>query len=304
MIYFIRWKKRLWLFHLLLLLPSYPFLAATFSISLRSNSDNALKVLSQNAEVFNLYKYDQKVDTVLSERSINWLVDYEADVKCVQEYYCHSGSTVFNVPNQMNTRGYSHYVEKIILRNTHGGKFGLAIFSKYPIVNSGEIRDERGNYQKAHYADIQLPDNSVVRIYNVHLQSMAIDEDSIFESQSIRESYNYTSMKLKDGFSRRAQQVDHLIKSVSNCPYPVILCGDLNEVPYSYVYFRLKKSLQSSFEAAGNGFGYSYNGRLFFLRIDHQFYSDKLQALDFKTLRSVKFSDHFPIVGSYTTHKK
>jgi len=91
-----------------------------------------------------------------------------------------------------------------------------------------------------------------------------------------------------------------LIEFVEASPHPVICAGDFNELPYSFSYQMLKRHLRNSFEESGRGFGFTYNGNtLSMLRIDNQFYSAPLRSVDFQTVDSVKFSDHFPLKGSY-----
>ncbi|NJK84303.1 MAG: hypothetical protein HC912_11470 [Saprospiraceae bacterium] len=86
---------------------------------------------------------------------------------------------------------------------------------------------------------------------------------------------------------------------ILNSPYPVVICGDFNEMPYSYAYMRLRRHLHDAFSYAGRGFGFSYNGRLFFLRIDYQLFSEGLRASAFRTRRDITYSDHFPLEATY-----
>ena len=62
---------------------------------------------------------------------------------------------------------------------------------------------------------------------------------------------------------------------IERSPYPVILCGDFNEVPYGYAYGRVRKQLRNAFENSGTGFGFTYNKAPRYIRIDNQFYSNK-----------------------------
>src|SRR5690606_3320508 len=101
--------------------------------------------------------------------------------------------------------------------------------------------------------------------------------------------------KLKNGIQMRASQVKILSEHIQNSPYPVILAGDFNDVPYSYTYFTLRSILRNAFEEAGRGFGFTYNQVLFFLRIDNIFFGEGLEAKVFKTHREVDYSDHYPI---------
>ena len=93
----------------------------------------------------------------------------------------------------------------------------------------------------------------------------------------------------------RTIQISILKKHMANSPFPVILAGDFNDLPYSYTYFSLKEDLENAFEKKGRGFGFTYNKVLFFLRIDNIFYENPMEVLQFKTLREVDYSDHYPI---------
>ena len=65
-------------------------------------------------------------------------------------------------------------------------------------------------------------------------------------------------------------------------------------------YQKLKKYLYSSFENGGRGFGFTFNGQLFFLRIDNQFYGEGIKLTEFVTHRKVKHTDHYPISAKYS----
>jgi endonuclease/exonuclease/phosphatase family metal-dependent hydrolase len=172
-----------------------------------------------------------------------------------------------------------------------------------PIVHSGEVKIAGGKpYQHAIFADINMG-RDTLRVYNIHLQSMHIDEEKIDDFGRASENYLDIARKLKFGFRERARQVDNLLLHIHRSPHPVVVCGDFNDIPYSYTYFSLKKYLSNAFEEAGNGMGFSYNGKLFFLRIDNQFFSPELEAVDFVTHRDVPFSDHFPVRSYYTWQK-
>ena len=129
---------------------------------------------------------------------------------------------------------------------------------------------------------------------------MSIDVENVVNTEKLARSYKDTGYRLRNGFISRAQQVKGLVESIKSCKYKMILCGDLNEIPYSYAYFSLRNLLHNAFEKAGNGFGFTYNGKLFFLRIDNQFFSEDLQSHSFMTHRNIDYSDHFPLTATYS----
>ena len=91
---------------------------------------------------------------------------------------------------------------------------------------------------------------------------------------------------------------------IETSPYPVICAGDFNDMPYSYSYQFMKRTLKNAFEEVGTGLGFTYNGNtLRVLRIDNQFYSPGVSAEQFETLTQIKFTDHFPVRGLYSLNR-
>lgn len=151
-------------------------------------------------------------------------------------------------------------------------------------------------------ADIRIG-RDTVRVIGLHLYSMTLGLGKLAqqrEMEGIKAEGRITLRKMKNGFTRRAEEFTVLQKWIKTSPYPVLVCGDFNEVPYSYIYGQLRKSLSNSFEERGQGFGFTYNHLPYFIRIDHQFYDhERLTLLNFDTYSKVKYSDHYPIMGTY-----
>ena len=94
-------------------------------------------------------------------------------------------------------------------------------------------------------------------------------------------------------------EINLIIEHAKKSPHRFIICGDFNEIPYSYNYLKLRRIADNSFEKAGNGFGFTMNNRLFFLRIDHHFVSEGVKPLFFRVDKSINKSGHFPTKGLY-----
>jgi endonuclease/exonuclease/phosphatase family metal-dependent hydrolase len=77
-------------------------------------------------------------------------------------------------------------------------------------------------------------------------------------------------------------------------PYPVIVCGDFNDVPNSYAYRTIGKGLQNAFTEKGRGIGRTFTGISPTLRIDNIFVAENFEVKQFLRLRQ-QLSDHFPI---------
>jgi endonuclease/exonuclease/phosphatase family metal-dependent hydrolase len=298
MIINIRILKTGFFYHLIMIIMGFAFIKVSYSLSINDDRGK-LKVLSYNVRVFNNYSSLRNEEFISSKKMISWAVNNNAPIKCFQEYYNNDKSDIFNVKNKLINAGWTHHHFKVLLRDRAKAEFGMAVFSKFPIIDTGEIYSEGGDFLNSIFADIVI-DHDTVRIYNTHLESMSIDENNVLDTDKLAKSYKDTGYRLRNGFISRAHQVKALTENIDNCPYKVILCGDLNEMPYSYPYFKIRRSLNNAFEKAGNGFGFTYNGKLFFLRIDNQYFSKEIKIHDFMTHRNVDFSDHFPITANYS----
>ncbi len=291
--------NRVFFYHLIALILGLPFILVTLRIHVHQEGTGKLSVLSYNVRILNNYAHLRNKDFESSKKMIEWSVRDDSDIKCFQEFYNKDDSDIFNVVEKMRAAGWKHVYFKKLLIDRSKAEFGTVIFSKYPIVSQGAIYDDAGQYQKAVFADIRYKEDTI-RIYNIHLKSMSINVENVIDAEKLSRSYKQTVDRLRNGFVYRSGEVNLLVQHISESPHPVILSGDLNDMPYSYSYFKLRSLLSNAFEKAGNGFGFTYNGKLFFLRIDNQFFSTSFRIHGFTTYRNVKFSDHFPIKGVYS----
>jgi endonuclease/exonuclease/phosphatase family metal-dependent hydrolase len=153
-------------------------------------------------------------------------------------------------------------------------------------------------------ADI-LVGKDTIRVITVHLQSYGFlhrDYEDLYkiknqEDQGLRASRNIFR-KMQHAFSLRGVQSDIIEREVSRSPYPVIVCGDLNDVPNSYAYQTVRGDMQDAFLEEGAGLGKSFiSGRSKFLtwlptlRIDYIFMSPVFEVTQFRMVTR-KLSDH------------
>lgn len=179
----------------------------------------------------------------------------------------------------------------------------LVIFSRYPILGSKAFMFHK--IYGFRYADIDV-EGKVFRVFSVHLQSNAITRmaDNMAENASLKEKKTWMAIKGMLGRYRRAAktrkgQAQEIAEQVRKSPYPVILCGDLNDVSQSRVYHILRAGLQDAFLERGSGIGVTYAGSLPALRIDIIFADAVLGVLRCKTGKT-DFSDHQPVIADFT----
>jgi endonuclease/exonuclease/phosphatase family metal-dependent hydrolase len=152
------------------------------------------------------------------------------------------------------------------------------------------------------HADIKW-NNDTIRVYTTHLQSLQFgkkDYERIGEIESAEDSLLSNSKtilsKVKKGFSYRSIQADLIREVLGDSPYPVLFCGDLNDVPNSYTYFTVRDGMQDAFLKKGFGIGRTFSALSPTLRIDYIF-ADKNFKIN-QINRLVKdYSDHYMLVS-------
>ena len=81
------------------------------------------------------------------------------------------------------------------------------------------------------------------------------------------------------------------------CKFKTIICGDMNNSAFSYVYRKIKGDMQDAFEEAGNGFGITYDFKYYPARIDYIFVDKNIKVKNFQNYPEIVDSDHFPIMA-------
>ena len=304
-----RKKKNIVLPFLVLLLGGF-FLPRTFQWGNDPDEvDTAKKkltVIHYNVHGFQ-HSHGGDKETINAEKKKmkDWLVGIGGDVICMPEYVNYKGSGVMDVTDAFERAGYKNavYFNSREYNRPHS-YYGMVLFSKYPVVASRDTLFEMQNGMIQ--ADIKVGKDTV-RVISVHLFSMTLRLKALVSQRTseglIREGRS-TARSIKLGFLNHAREAEVLKEWIRASPYPVIVGGDFNETPYSYVYGKIRGVLASTFEDKGSGFGFTFNEMPYFIRIDHQFYDDKrLKLIDFKTINDVKYSDHYPVMGTYQVRR-
>ncbi len=259
------------------------------------------KISSYNVRLFDLYNwYTNKAENKRLE-IFAFLERENPDVICFQEFYHQDRPTPFPTRDTllkiMHMKDYhERYSHKLDGRQN----FGIAMLSKYPMIARGDVifdNEDKETDNYCIYADI-VKNGDTLRIYNIHLQSIKLRKDdySVFDPNeksdvskpsAIRAIYD----KLSFAYPRRAEQAETVMKHASESPYPVVICGDFNDTPLSYVYNCFGSTLTDAFRISGRGIGSTYVGKVPAGRIDYIFYSPSLHSTNFEIQREA-LSDH------------
>jgi endonuclease/exonuclease/phosphatase family metal-dependent hydrolase len=258
-----------------------------------------VRVMSYNVRLFNYYKWE-KSDEVRT-RILDFVNNESPDIITFQDFVTLAkNSTQSEEYTDSMLASYPWKQVLYTLKSGDGLKYGVATYSRYPIVRRGSIRFFN-SYNSCIYSDVVV-NSDTLRIYNVHLQSIKFRKNYYYFTDSLAAHLNAKridemrdiSDHLKVAFIKRAQQVDELELNIRRSPYPVIVCGDFNDTPVSYTYRQIREDKKDAFLGSGNGFGNTYRGNFPSFRIDYIFHSASLTSVQYKTHR-VTFSDHFPV---------
>ena len=278
-------------------LPSLLFIGEYVRIGGKQETaaEPSVKVISYNVGRFEPGRR-KGLDTrqACMDSVFRFLKGQDADVICLQEFYLSDNSKNIDKLLLKYFPGYSnvHY--------TYLGKkseYGNVTLSRLPLAGKGSVRfDESANL--AIYSDLSLG-GKTVRVYNCHLQSYNIPLLRLVKSLGRdKELLKETGEKMKISALRRPSQVEKILNSFKDCPYEVMVCGDFNDTPLSYTYYKLSKGRKDSFEEAGRGFAATYSVLWPLLRIDYVLYPSFMKAVSHKSPHK-KYSDHYPVIVEF-----
>lgn len=259
-----------------------------------------VKVMSFNVKIFNLYDLENRVEK--RNGVFTFLKEENPAIICFQEFFHQEGGTSFVTRDTMTRLlGLNYYHERYTHEMKDKKYFGVATFSKYPIVNKGEVPFSNDKNNFCIYSDIVIATDTL-RVFNAHIGSIRFQQEDyqLFDENAPEDAYVDTEdeerilKRLKRAFEKRAIQAETVAAAIEESPYPVVLCGDLNDTPVSYCYRQFSRFLNDAFVESGNGTGASYIGKMPSNRIDYIFHSPAIISANFRT-HDVDFSDHRPV---------
>lgn len=241
--------------------------------------ENDFTVMSYNVRLFNVFEWMSKQN--IPEDIVDFIGSQDPDILCIQE---------FSTSAEVTLEAYKH---KYILMQGDNIRTGQAIFSKFPIIHKGEIEFPDSN-NNVIFADIKMR-RDTIRVYSIHMQSTKISPDiheQIDEAKSKK-----IFRRVSEAFAEQQVQSELIKAHKSECHYPMIICGDMNNSAFSYVYRNIKGNMKDAFEEAGEGFGKTYDYEFYPARIDYILVDKRFEVKNFKNYDNFINSDHFPIVS-------
>jgi endonuclease/exonuclease/phosphatase family metal-dependent hydrolase len=271
-------------------------------------SPSSLRILTWNVSWFDEQTRADKHKFNYRKDMLSFIRKSNPDVICFQEYVePNTKRRDYNNRQDLTKLGYPYSMVVIDYRGwKNTWETGIAIFSKFPIIDSFQTRYPGPRNFRAGQSlmaiDINLHGQKV-RIFNTHLQSFLFKKKDYHDleiirsaSDSLLEASKSVIRKMAQAYRFRGQQAEVVKKTLSKSNLPTIICGDFNDIPNSYTYFQIRSGRQDAFVEAGKGIGRTFFNlsptlRIDYIMPDHAFEVKQYMSYDFP------YSEHYPVLA-------
>lgn len=287
------WRiHRFALYHLGVLFFGWHFITSFIGLNLgtKPGSSSVFTLATHNlGGLYRSAKFSAATRVQAAEAYVAFLKTHGVpDILCTQET---SGKFYRLIADRL---GYS---------NTFNLKKGTVILSKFPMEAGGDI--PFGNTANSSiWVDIRV-NKELVRVYNLHLQSNRVTQttEKVIAEHELDEGETWNTIgsvlgKVGNATSVRAEQALTLKQHMRKCNHPILICGDFNDTPNSFVYATLSAGFKDSFKESGWGLGTTFGGALPLLRIDYILADPTMRVYTCQTIHDAEFSDHYPVFST------
>lgn len=274
-----------------MLIPLFFQLGGTSKIPSADEHPAMVKVMSYNVRLF---RGAQQQPTSTDSNAIDFIGmvrQYNPDVLCLQEY---AAPKTVRITDSLVLMGYNHYYGSHTAKT--GLPYGTVIFSRMPITYVNRIDGEKL------LAEMML-DGRRFRICAIHMDSYRFDAADLDEIERVSHGDmsrgdGHTLDKVKETILCHEEEWNERIKPVVEAStMPMLLAGDLNDIPNSWLYTQIAKQMKDCFCEKGMGYSNTYNGGFPRFRIDMVFHSEGWQTLSYRRIKT-EISDHYPVLTS------
>jgi len=302
-------KPKLALLPVITLLIGYKQIQTVFAFHIKDDftnekKANTIRIVDWNVRSFLGLSKNKETKKHIKENIVQSILTLQPDIICMQEFN--------NIPAMADnislfTKTHPYYFFSEDYSRKDGYRSGCIIFSKHPIIQFNKTK-----YPVAEsliYADV-VKGEDTIRFYTTHLQSFKFkkqDYDDIEKIKQQEEDVLIASKnifyKMRLAFKRRATQTDIVTSETAKSPYPSIICGDFNDVPNSYTYFKIKNTnRQDAFLQKSFGIGRTFNSLASTLRIDYILPTNNFTVQQFGLIDE-GYSDHSMLVSDIQLKK-
>lgn len=265
---------------------------------------NGITIMTYNTDRMGMFRKAE------ANKVIQNILQADADIVCLQEvevYKDHSYLTLPELKRALSKYGYTYFDFKIY---NHRRQYGLAVFSRYELIHKHTIQYASvGNISD--YCDVVVG-RDTFRLFNNHLESNRLTHHDLPDSLStdaVRMAAQRINQKMGKALPTRNAQARAIRDEIDASPYPVVVVGDFNSMPTSYVYRHIRSGsmwrrltgknnarLQDAFLSTSWGrLGNTFTSHHVGIRIDYVLCSREFVPLRTRVI-PCKGSDHFPIM--------
>ena len=289
-----RWK---WIaMPILPILCSIPYMGTIVQPRFLPSDSEANAINGIRIATYNVLSFGKETSGFRSEDILAEMKRQKIDVLCMQEYMNVLGDKTIS-------NSYKEYFPYMAT-----GQSDMVIYSRYPIKETKNLpfsdpEDDSSwaTNNSAMWSTIDVKGKQL-RIFNVHLETTGFSRTmrqakkimaaggKVSNNRFVQAVYgNYTL-----GMIVRAGQARRVASEIAQSNVPCIVCGDFNDVPYSYTYNTMLGNLVDGFKECGSGFMYTYREPKKPVRIDYIFHDESLEGITYYT-KDITYSDHLPV---------
>ena len=225
---------------------------------------------------------------------------HRPDVLCLQEY---AEPKHLALTDSLTLLGYNHYYGTSTSKGDRPRS--TVVFSQLPITYVQRIDGTKLLVEL-------MGDSQRLRVCCVHMDSYGFDDSDREEIARMRhgevqQSSRRTMSKVKETILRHQTEWEQSLHPlVTGSTMPLVVAGDFNDIPSSWLYSQISKELRDCFRDQGFGYSYTYRDAhdhdrgnpqswLPRFRIDMVFHNEGVQTLSYKRLKA-EISDHYPVL--------
>lgn len=245
---------------------------------------------------YNVHGFNRDATGIVAMDILNKFNKEGVDIICLQEFDNTESGDQRTVVERYK-ESFPYYVEAK----------DMVIMSRRPIKSNKDMPFELSN-NGGMWADIAIDSQHTIRVFNVHMETTGINSalHQATKDGEINDTMSLANIAMNPNVEQsiadsyimnsgiRGGQAIRIANEMRNSKFPIVLCGDFNDVPYSFTYNTLLGNLKDGFKEGGYGFGSTYRGAKGVFRIDYIFHADNMKCTDYYTIDQ-EYSDHNPV---------
>ena len=245
---------------------------------------------------YNVYGFNEWKDTNEPSEIIEYVKRQKPDILCMEE-----------MPGGEKKELINKALAPTLAYNDTIDNGSITIYSKFPIVRHERIpyHSDSNNMSGVFFVLTAPKDTTIVIANHLEITGLSLEQRAQFKAMlkgkmqkdSVEIETKAIWRRLAESAKVRAPQADAIAQYIQRHKgKSIILMGDFNDSPISYVRRRIAEELTDCYVATANGPGISYHYSGFYVRIDNIFCSDHWMPYGCHVDNSIKASDHYPVV--------